>query len=138
MRRDGWDEERIRAVRDAYRALYHDRGRLSLSEAVAQLAVTLPNEGPERNPVVRLTSWLTEHLGTSVRGRVQEAFREPPIGLRPNPSAGGGAANGDGAPANGDGAPANGDAQAQGNVHGSTFAGGKGGGEAAGSGVPLA
>jgi len=84
MRRDGWDEDRVRAVRDAYRVLYHDRGGLSLSEAVAKLAATLPNEDATVNPVVRLTSWLAEALEKSVRGRVGEANREPIIGLRPN------------------------------------------------------
>jgi UDP-N-acetylglucosamine acyltransferase len=86
MRRDGWAEDRIRAVRDAYRVLYHDRGGLSLSEAVAQLAATLPAEDASVNPVVRLTSWLAEQLETSVRGRVLEAHREPPIGLRAAPA----------------------------------------------------
>ncbi len=85
LRRDGWSEDHIRALRDAYRVLYHDRN-VPLSQAVATLKGTLTPD--PANPVMRLVTWIQEHLETSVRGRMQEASRQPAIGLRtPRPEA---------------------------------------------------
>ena len=79
LRRDGMDKSDIDALKDAFRVLYHDRnGLTTLSEAVAKLQETVPQD-PAR-PTTRLCSWLTEHLEVSVKGRVQEATREPAAG----------------------------------------------------------
>ncbi|MBA2480790.1 MAG: acyl-ACP--UDP-N-acetylglucosamine O-acyltransferase [Planctomycetes bacterium] len=80
MRRDGWSEEHIRAVKDAFRVLYHDRGNKALSQAVADFRATMPTDAT--HPVNRLVTWISDHLETSVRGRVQEATRQPAAGLR--------------------------------------------------------
>jgi UDP-N-acetylglucosamine acyltransferase len=80
MRRDGWDEGHIRALKDAFRALYHDRGTVPLSQAVASFKAKLPANAPPA--LVRLVAWIEDHLESSVRGRAQEATRAPAIGLR--------------------------------------------------------
>ncbi len=84
MRRDGYSEEAINALREAYRALYHDRGATPLSVAVERVRADAPAE--LEHPVQRLCSWLSEHLETSIKGRVQEATRKPAIGATPTRS----------------------------------------------------
>jgi len=80
LRRDGMDKSDIDALKDAFRVLYHDRnGHTTLSEAVAKLQESVPQD-PAR-PTARLCAWLTEHLEVSVKGRVQEAGREPTVGF---------------------------------------------------------
>jgi UDP-N-acetylglucosamine acyltransferase len=81
MRRDGFSEEDIKALRDAFRQLYHDRNGVPLSEVVARLLVTAPVAS--EHPVRRLCSWLANHLESSVKGRAQEATRQPAIGAVP-------------------------------------------------------
>jgi UDP-N-acetylglucosamine acyltransferase len=79
LRRAGFTDESIRELRDAFRALYHDKSR-PLSQAVATLKQALPND--RQHPVARLVAWIEEHLESSVRGRVLEATREPVVGMR--------------------------------------------------------
>ena len=84
LRRDGFSEEQIRALRDVFRVLYHDRANNAtpIAESLAQVRAGLGDD--TTSPVARLVAWQTEHLETAVKGRVQEAHRAPPIGaLRP-------------------------------------------------------
>jgi UDP-N-acetylglucosamine acyltransferase len=81
MRRDGWDEDEIKALREAFRGLYHDRSGTPLSAAVERVRAAAP-AAPE-HPVQRLCSWLSEHLEVSIKGRAQEATRQPAIGGAP-------------------------------------------------------
>jgi UDP-N-acetylglucosamine acyltransferase len=78
MLRDGWSEEHIQAVRDAFRQLYHDRGSKPIAEALAAVRATTPVD--DKHPVHLLCSWLEEHLQTSVKGRIGEAHRAPVVG----------------------------------------------------------
>jgi UDP-N-acetylglucosamine acyltransferase len=81
LRRAGHSEEVVRALREAFRALYHDKSR-PLSEAAAALRERMPADAD--HPVHRLVTWVEEHLATSVRGRVLEAARTPPRGTKAN------------------------------------------------------
>ncbi len=78
MRRDGWSEEHISAVRDAFRQLYHDRGGRPIVEVLASVRAHAPTD--PAHPVHRLCVWLDEHLQTSVKGRVGEAHRPAVVG----------------------------------------------------------
>jgi UDP-N-acetylglucosamine acyltransferase len=79
LRRAGYSEEVVRALRDAFRALYHDKSR-PLSQAVAALKAHLPPDAT--HPVRRLVTWVEEHLASSVRGRKLEATRTPAAGTK--------------------------------------------------------
>lgn len=85
MRRDGWSEEDILSVRDAFRQLYHDRGGKPLAEVLPAVMANAPQDSA--NPVRRLCMWLDEHLQTSVKGRVGEAHRAPVVGGKPTKAA---------------------------------------------------
>jgi UDP-N-acetylglucosamine acyltransferase len=78
MRRDGFSEELISSVREAFRRLYHDRGSKPMSEALAAVRADAPAE--PTHPVQRLCTWLEEHLQTSIKGRIGEAHRPPVVG----------------------------------------------------------
>jgi UDP-N-acetylglucosamine acyltransferase len=78
MRRDGWPEEQIGAVRDAFRQLYHDRGGRPLAEIL--LAVRAGAPADPAHPVQILCAWLEEHLQSSVKGRIGEAHRPAVVG----------------------------------------------------------
>lgn len=80
LRRAGFSEEVVRALRDAFRSLYHDKSR-PLMDAVQALKGSLPAD--TTHPVTRLVTWIEEHLATSVRGRMLEASRTPASGTRP-------------------------------------------------------
>ena len=73
LRRDGFDDATIRAVKDAFRMLFHDRSSTK-AEALARLRreTVLPAD----SPVHRLCDWVERQLEVSVKGRVQEAFRQ--------------------------------------------------------------
>ena len=73
MRRDGHSDDAIRAVKDAFRVLFHDRAQ-PRAEAVARLRLT-PAATPG-SPVARLCDWVAQQLEVSVKGRLQEAFRD--------------------------------------------------------------
>lgn len=75
LRRDGFDDIAIRAVKDAFRVLFHDRGA-TRGEALARLRAD-PATTPG-SPVARLCDWVAQQLEVSVKGRVQEAFRHQP------------------------------------------------------------
>jgi UDP-N-acetylglucosamine acyltransferase len=79
-RRDGMDDDTIRALRDVYKILYYDREKtgLGLRESIAKCRDLHPTPAA---PVERLLSWQQEHLDTNVKGRVQEAHRQPAIGV---------------------------------------------------------
>jgi UDP-N-acetylglucosamine acyltransferase len=81
MRRDGHSEEAIRALRDAFRALYHDRGATPISEVLERVRGSAPAD--PIHPVNRLCGWLSEHLENSIKGRLQEAHRPAVIGAAP-------------------------------------------------------
>jgi len=72
LRRDRMSEEEIRATRDAFRALYRDRGGKTLGEVVEGLRAS---ELAAHMPVARLCDWANEHVEFGVKGRVQEAGR---------------------------------------------------------------
>lgn len=82
LRRAGWSEDDIRALRDAFRVLLRDEAQ-PLSQVLAEYKKTLPAAPPAG--VVRLVSWIEEHLEASVRGRLLEATRQPAIGVRTPP-----------------------------------------------------
>jgi len=74
LRRDGFDDDTIRAIKDTFRILFHDRATPK-AEALARLrAETTLATG---SPVHRLCDWVERQLEVSVKGRVQEAFRQP-------------------------------------------------------------
>lgn len=72
LRRDDWSDEDIRAVKDAFRSLFHDRNGRPLRDALIDV-----RGGPLSGhlPVLHLCSWLDDQLEHSVKGRLQEAFR---------------------------------------------------------------
>jgi UDP-N-acetylglucosamine acyltransferase len=72
MRRDGHGDEAIRAAKDAFRALFHDRAQ-PRTEAVARLRQTA--SAAPGSPLLRLCDWVSQQLDVSVKGRLQEAFR---------------------------------------------------------------
>lgn len=78
MRRDGFSEEHIAAVREAFRHLYHDRGAKPMSEVLSKVRTEAPAD--PTHPVQRLCTWLEEHLQTSIKGRMGEAHRPPVVG----------------------------------------------------------
>ncbi len=80
MRRDGWSEEHISAVRDAFRQLYHDRGGKPIAEILGTVRAATPDD--PAHPVQILCAWLAEHLQTSVKGRIGEAHRPPVVGAK--------------------------------------------------------
>jgi len=76
LRRDGFDDETIRAIKDAFRILFHDRATPKV-EGLARLRAetTLAAD----SPVHRLCDWVERQLEVSVKGRIQEAFRLPAV-----------------------------------------------------------
>lgn len=82
MRRDGFSEADISQVKDAFRVLFHNRGGRTVAEAVAFVRETAPTD--PAHPVQRLCTWMNEHLEYAIKGRMQEAFREPVVGGKPN------------------------------------------------------
>jgi UDP-N-acetylglucosamine acyltransferase len=83
LRRDGWSEEHISAVREAFRHLYHDRGGKPMAEVLAKVRAEVPAD--PTHPVQRLCTWLAEHLQTSIKGRMGEAHRAPVVGGKVKP-----------------------------------------------------
>jgi len=72
LRRAGFTDVEIRSLKDCFRILFHDKDR-PRREALAELdALTLSG------PAQRLRDWVAEQLDTSVKGRLQEAFRGKP------------------------------------------------------------
>jgi UDP-N-acetylglucosamine acyltransferase len=70
LRRAGWTDEEISAMRAAFRHLFHHK-TLSRAEALAEL-----RENDDLTPgVTQLCDWLENHLNNTVKGRVQEAQR---------------------------------------------------------------
>jgi UDP-N-acetylglucosamine acyltransferase len=84
LRRDGYAEEDISQVKDAFRVLFHSRGNRTVGEAVAAVRASAPAD--PRHPVQRLCSWMNEHLEYAIKGRMLESFREPVVGGKPNQS----------------------------------------------------
>jgi len=80
MRRDGFSEEHISAVREAFRHLYHDRGGKPLAEVLASVRASIPLD--PAHPVHYLCTWLEEHLQTSIKGRMGEAHRPAVVGAK--------------------------------------------------------
>jgi UDP-N-acetylglucosamine acyltransferase len=81
LRRDGFSEEDIDLLRKAFIVLYHKRGARTVREVVDEVLVTAPTD--PAHPVQRVCNWLIAHLEHNIKGRVQEAFREPVIGGKP-------------------------------------------------------
>jgi UDP-N-acetylglucosamine acyltransferase len=75
MERDGFPKDAIRALREVYRELYHDREE-PLVEVLARLKTDAPTD--PAHPVARLLAWQAEHLESNVKGRIQEAHRASP------------------------------------------------------------
>lgn len=82
LRRDGYSEEDIDYVKDAFRVLFHNRGGRTVSESIVVAREKAP-ENPQ-HPVQRLCAWMSEHLEYAVKGRMQESFREPVVGGKAN------------------------------------------------------
>jgi len=81
--RAGFQPEVVQALKDAFRALYRDKSR-PLSQAIEHFKERLPAD--PQHPVSRLVAWVSEHLESSVRGRVLEATRQPAPGVKiPSP-----------------------------------------------------
>ncbi len=72
LRRDGWSDDEVRALKEAFRLFYHTRNGRPLSEVLDELP-TLPI-GASRG-VQRLGEWLGWHLGHNRKGREQESHR---------------------------------------------------------------
>lgn len=72
LRRDEWGDQDIRAIKAAFRALYHERNGTPLSEAITEL-----RDRPEIQvrPVRSLCDFLERNLSESVNGRLQQARR---------------------------------------------------------------
>lgn len=75
LERDGYSKDQIRALREVYRELYHDR-----EEPLATVLVRLASEvrAEAGSPVARLLAWQTERLETNLKGRMQESHRTAP------------------------------------------------------------
>lgn len=76
MERDGHSKEVVRAMRELYRELYHDRDE-PLSEVLARVKDEYAAD--PATPMARLVAWTQTHLETSIKGRVQEAHRTPVV-----------------------------------------------------------
>ena len=74
--------EDISQIKDAFRILFHNRGGRTASEAIVAVRETAPTD--PNHPVQLLCAWMSEHLEYGIKGRKQEAFREPVIGGKPN------------------------------------------------------
>lgn len=72
LRRDRMGEDEIRATRDAFRAMYRDRGAKTLSDVVEELRAS---SLIHFTPVARLCDWACEQIQSGIKGRVQEASR---------------------------------------------------------------
>lgn len=72
LRRDGWDESDVQAVKAAYKALFHDRSGQTLGELLDAVPAMSFGTCPK---VVHLVEWLREHLENNRKGRVQEGYR---------------------------------------------------------------
>lgn len=84
LRRDGFDDETIRGLKDAFRILFHDRSTPK-AEALAKLRAETVL--PVDSPVHRLCDWVERQLEVSVKGRIQEAFRQPVVTAPAAPAA---------------------------------------------------
>jgi UDP-N-acetylglucosamine acyltransferase len=76
MERDGHSKEVVRAMRELYRQLYHERDE-PLAEILVRVRAEYGSEG--ETPMHRLIGWIQTHLETNIKGRVQEAHRVPPV-----------------------------------------------------------
>jgi UDP-N-acetylglucosamine acyltransferase len=74
LRRNGFDEETTRNLKDVFRTLFHDRGT-SKADALAKLRADTTLKGG--SPVRQLCDWVGRQLEVSIKGRLQEAFRQP-------------------------------------------------------------
>lgn len=76
MERDGHSKEVVRAMRELYRELYHDR-----DEPLAEILARVKDEyaAIPDSPMAKLVAWAQTHLETSIKGRVQEAHRAPVV-----------------------------------------------------------
>lgn len=79
-RRDGMTEETIRALRDVFKILYYDREKngTPMQEAIARARELIGANAPA--PVLKLVDWQQAHLETNIKGRMQEAHRQPVVG----------------------------------------------------------
>jgi UDP-N-acetylglucosamine acyltransferase len=86
LRRDGVPDEEIRALKEAFRILYHDRANnpMPIAESL-KLAEALVTPGDTTSPLARLVAWQRLYLEKNVRGRLAEADRQPIIGAKPTP-----------------------------------------------------
>ncbi len=72
LRRDGWNDDELDAVKEAFRIMYHNKDGKALSESVEHVAGL---EIANVKPVSRLCDWLRTMLDGSIKGRMQEAAR---------------------------------------------------------------
>ena len=84
-RRDGMTEDQIRLLRDIFKIIYHDREKngTPMVEAITR-AREVVTAHPD-SPAAKLVEWQHAHLEISVKGRIREAHRPPPIGGTPKP-----------------------------------------------------
>ncbi|MBA3684825.1 MAG: acyl-ACP--UDP-N-acetylglucosamine O-acyltransferase [Planctomycetes bacterium] len=83
LRRDGFADADIRAIKDAFRELFHDRTADERVEALARVRAS----AAAGSPVHRLCDWVVQQRETSIKGRLQEAHRTP-LPMTPGKAAG--------------------------------------------------
>ena len=72
LRRAGFPDEEIRALKDTFRQFYNRKDNKPKAEVVAELRSTEPNPAPS---VKKLIDWVDQQVSVSVKGRLQEAYR---------------------------------------------------------------
>lgn len=72
LRRAGYSDDDIRGLKDAFRILIHDKDR-PRKDALAEMNKHTVVAG---SLAARLRDWVANQLDVSVKGRVQEAFRD--------------------------------------------------------------
>jgi acyl-[acyl carrier protein]--UDP-N-acetylglucosamine O-acyltransferase len=85
-RRDGMSEENIRLLRDIFKILYHEREKngTPMVEAIARAREAIAAHAD--SPAAKLVDWQQAHLENSVKGRIQEAHRQPVVGGSAKPA----------------------------------------------------
>ncbi len=71
LKREGFEAEEIKAARDAFKLIFHDKSR-PIMDAVSEIRET---ELGSFATVARINEWLERHLNGAIKGRLQEAER---------------------------------------------------------------
>lgn len=81
LRRDGVGEGLIDQVRSAFRAIYRDPENRPVGVCAAEYLDGL--EQPTDTPAIRFAQWLKDHAERAKKGRLLEADRPAPVGVKP-------------------------------------------------------